>query len=321
MEDTLPLPAVPASAPAAPTPAPAPAPAPADSPAGTHTGTSAATPAAAFDALYDRHAAPLARQAYLLTGCPRTARRAVEHAFRLAWRRWPEVAVDRDPGGWIRAAAHDYALAPWRRRPRTRRRWLLRRWWGRAAGPPPLFGTLLTLPASYRRALVLYDGLALGLAETAAESQASTPATANRIIRGHRVLTDPLPELRDAPPTEQSRILREELTALAAGQPAPPRAARAVRQASERAVRRWTRAAIAGAVLFLVLMGLTVAVTRNAETPASDPVRPEPAGSPAAGPTASPASTSSPTPSPTPTATSTATSTPAATPGQNARST
>ncbi|MDX2784892.1 RNA polymerase subunit sigma-70, partial [Streptomyces caniscabiei] len=73
------------------------------------------TPAQAFDALYAYCAPTLVQQTYLLTGQRRLAREAVERAFQLAWHRWPEVAVDRDPAGWVRAAAHDYALSPWRR--------------------------------------------------------------------------------------------------------------------------------------------------------------------------------------------------------------
>lgn len=36
----------------------------------------------------------------------------MERAFQLAWHRWPEVAVDRDPAGWVRATAYEYALSP-----------------------------------------------------------------------------------------------------------------------------------------------------------------------------------------------------------------
>lgn len=70
------------------------------------------TPGQAFDALYAYCAPTLVQQTYLLTGQHRLAREAVEQAFQLAWQRWPEVAVDRDPAGWVRAAAHEYALSP-----------------------------------------------------------------------------------------------------------------------------------------------------------------------------------------------------------------
>lgn len=74
--------------------------------------TATLTPAQAFDALYAFCAPALVRQAYLLTGRRELARESVERAFQLAWHRWPEVAVDPDPAGWIRATAYDCALSP-----------------------------------------------------------------------------------------------------------------------------------------------------------------------------------------------------------------
>ncbi|MCG0069896.1 RNA polymerase subunit sigma-70, partial [Streptomyces tricolor] len=83
--------------------------------------TPALTPAQAFDALYAFCAPALVRQTYLLTGRRELARESVERAFQLAWQRWPEVARDRDPAGWVRAVAYDCALSPWHRfRPRYR---------------------------------------------------------------------------------------------------------------------------------------------------------------------------------------------------------
>lgn len=78
------------------------------------------TPAQAFDALYAYCAPALVRQTYLLTGRRELARESVERAFQLAWHRWPEVAMDRDPAGWVRATAHEFALSPWHKmRPGT----------------------------------------------------------------------------------------------------------------------------------------------------------------------------------------------------------
>ncbi|MFF3150714.1 helix-turn-helix domain-containing protein, partial [Streptomyces sp. NPDC057927] len=65
------------------------------------------TPDQAFDALYAFCAPALVRQTYLLTGRRELARESVECAFQLAWYRWPEVAMDRDPAGWVRATAHE----------------------------------------------------------------------------------------------------------------------------------------------------------------------------------------------------------------------
>lgn len=159
------------------------------------------TPAQAFDALYAFCAPALVRQSYLLTGRRDRAREAVERAFQLAWQRWPEVAHDRDPAGWMRALAYDCALSPWYRfLPRNR-----------IPDPPPepadraLQHALLRLPPSYRRTLVLYDGVGLDLPETAAETEASTPATANRLMHAREAVAARLPELAD--PAELHRRL------------------------------------------------------------------------------------------------------------------
>lgn len=72
----------------------------------------ALTPAQAFDALYAFCAPALVRQTYLLTGRRELARESVERAFQLAWHRWPEVAMDPDPAGWVRATAYECALSP-----------------------------------------------------------------------------------------------------------------------------------------------------------------------------------------------------------------
>lgn len=159
------------------------------------------TPAQAFDALYAFCAPALVRQAYLLTGRRERAREAVERAFQLAWQRWPEVAHDRDPAGWVRATTYDCALSPWHRcLPRNR-----------VPDPPPdpadraLQHSLLRLPPSYRRTLVLYDGVGLDLPETAAETEASTPAAANRLMHAREAVAACLPELAD--PAELHRRL------------------------------------------------------------------------------------------------------------------
>jgi DNA-directed RNA polymerase specialized sigma24 family protein len=139
------------------------------------------TPEEAFDGLYEQAAEGLVRQVVLLTGDAGFARRAAVHAFRLAWQRWPEVARDDDPVGWVRAAAYDYALAPWRRRlPGWRR--------ARPAPCGPLAAALLELPPPRRRAVLLCDGLGLGLAEVALEVEAGTAATAARIAGAREAL-------------------------------------------------------------------------------------------------------------------------------------
>ncbi|WP_323184638.1 RNA polymerase subunit sigma-24 [Streptomyces sp. NBC_00199] len=220
------------------------------------------TPAQAFDALYAFCAPALVRQTYLLSGRRELARESVEQAFQLAWQRWPEVAVDPDPAGWVRAAAYEYALSPWHRfRPRYRH-----------PEPPPaeapdraLLDVLLTLPATYRRTLLLYDGVGLDLPETAAETEASTPAAAYRLLHAREAVAARLPEL--ASPDVLHRRLAEVASAERLRAPRPP----AVRLGGERRARFWSRAAIA---FTIAIIGATALTARTAPTRYEPPVPP-----------------------------------------------
>ncbi|MFE7122215.1 helix-turn-helix domain-containing protein, partial [Streptomyces sp. NPDC057654] len=234
--------------------------------AGTAAPATPATPTDAFDALYERHAASLARQTYLLTGRPRLGRRAVERAFQLAWEQWPDVAVDQDPAGWVRAAAYEHALSPWHRL--------------RPGGEPPtrperdaaLLHAMLSLPASYRRTLLLHDGVGLGLPETAAETEATTPAAANRLVHARAAVAELLPELRGLSPAARGAALRERFGALAAALPVTMTAARLVRADGERLTRRTTRAALGLTAVIAVATAFTVL---TAEGPAQHRPRPQ----------------------------------------------
>ncbi|MFE9169940.1 RNA polymerase sigma factor [Streptomyces kebangsaanensis] len=219
------------------------------------------TPTQAFDALHAFCAPALVRQAYLLTGRHERARAAVEEAFQLAWQHWSEVARDRDPAGWVRAAAYECALSPWRRLvPRNR-----------VPDPPPdpadraLQQVLLRLPPSYRRTLVLHDGVGLGLPETAAETEASTPAAANRLMHAREAVAARLPELAD--PAE----LHRRLVRLGAAEHLGTAGPTAVRTAGEHRTRLWTRSAIAFTV---TVVGATVLTLRTAPTHCPAPVSP-----------------------------------------------
>ncbi|MEU5364723.1 helix-turn-helix domain-containing protein [Streptomyces sp. NPDC005925] len=222
----------------------------------------ARTPAQAFDALYTCCAPSLARQAYLLTGRRDLARESVERAFQVAWERWPEVARDRDPAGWVRATTYEYALSPWQRfRPRLRRH-----------GPPPagpsarsLLDALLTLPRPYRRTLLLYDGVGLALPETAAETEATSPAAANRLLHAREAVAARLPELSDPD------ALRHRLADLASAERLRAAKPQTVRRTSERRARFWTRAAIA---FTAALIGTTALTLRSAPTRYEPPVPP-----------------------------------------------
>ncbi|MFE0703705.1 sigma factor-like helix-turn-helix DNA-binding protein [Streptomyces sp. NPDC058872] len=223
----------------------------------------ALTPEEAFDALY-AHAAPgLVHQTYLLTGRRRLSRESVEHAFHHAWQHWPEVAVDADPVGWVRAAAYEYALSPWHR---------FRRAHKHPDAPPTeanrraLLGALLELPPPYRRTVLLYDGLGLDLPETAAETEASTPAAANRLLHARTVLARRLPELSE--PEELHRRLGT-LVAEAPTTTLPP--ARAVRTGSEHRTRTWTRAVLWVTAALIGVTGFTAATAPTRYIPVNAP--------------------------------------------------
>ncbi|MFB7081548.1 sigma factor-like helix-turn-helix DNA-binding protein [Streptomyces sp. NPDC056308] len=225
--------------------------------------------AEAFDALYAHCATALLHQTFLLTGRSGRSQESVARAFALAWERWPEVAVDRDPVGWVRAAAYEYATSPWHRLRRTHRRF----------DPPPaepgaraLLDALLALPPSYRRTLLLYDGVGLDLPETAAETEASTPAAASRLMNARAAVAERLPELAESSsPGEQSALLHQRLGALALTRaPAPLPPPGVIRTNSERRAQLWTRAAVSFTALIigLTLFTLATAPTRY-ETPES----------------------------------------------------
>jgi DNA-directed RNA polymerase specialized sigma24 family protein len=220
------------------------------------------TPAQAFDALYAFCAPALVRQTYLLTGRRELARESVERAFQLAWQRWPEVAVDRDPAGWVRILAYEYALSPWHRlRPRYRSPE------APVADPADraLMAVLMQLPPSQRRTLLLYDGVGLDLPETAAETEASTPATAYRLMNARSAIADRLPDLADPSDLHERLVSLASRERLRAAQPP------AVRTGSERRARFWTRAAIAFTV---TLIGTTALTLRTAPTHYEPPVAP-----------------------------------------------
>ncbi|MFI8961307.1 sigma factor-like helix-turn-helix DNA-binding protein [Streptomyces sp. NPDC053493] len=221
------------------------------------------TPEQAFDALYAYVAPGLVHQTYLLTGRRRLSRESVEYAFHHAWQHWPEVAVDRDPVGWVRAAAYEYALSPWHRFRRRHRH---------PDSPPTeasrraLLAALLELPPPYRRTVLLYDGLGLDLPETAAETEASTPAAGNRLLHARTVIGQRVPELADP------EVLHERLSCLVAEAPTatlPP--ARSVRSGSERRIRLLTRAVFGVTAVLIGLTAFTVVTAPTRYIPVNAP--------------------------------------------------
>ncbi|MGW0703382.1 helix-turn-helix domain-containing protein [Streptomyces sp. NPDC002867] len=222
-------------------------------------------PAEAFDALYAYAAPELLRQTYVLTGRRGLSQESVERAFHLAWQHWPEVAVDRDPTGWVRAAAYDCALSPWQRlRPAHRdadeplddpdRRALMQAFQG--------------LPPSYRRTLLLYDGVGLDLPGTAAETEASTPATVSRVLNARAAVAERLPRLAE------TAVLRDELGALVGAAPTPRLIpAGAVRTGCERRAEMWTRAVVAATTLIVLATALALLTSPRQYEPPVPPSR------------------------------------------------
>lgn len=217
-------------------------------------------PEEAFDALYAGAAPALVRQTYLLTGRRRLSLESVEHAFHLAWQRWPEVAVDRDPAGWVRAVAYEYAMSPWNRLRSVHR------YPDELPADDPrgvLLEALQELPPAYRRTVLLHDGLGLGLPETAAETEASTRAAANRLLHAREALAERLPELTD------TSLLRDRLRALVGAGPEPLMTpASTVRSGCERRARTWTRTvATATALMAAATVFTVVTAPRQYEPP------------------------------------------------------
>ncbi|MER5519139.1 sigma factor-like helix-turn-helix DNA-binding protein [Streptomyces sp. NPDC002763] len=231
-------------------------------PSGEAVPSAALTPTQAFDALYAFCAPALVRQTYLLTGRRELAREAVERAFQLAWQNWPQVARDRDPAGWVRAVAHECALSPWHR---------FRLRYRQPEAPPAdaadraVLEALLQLPPSYRRTLLLYDGVGLDLPETAAETEASTPAAARRLTHARRAVAARVPELADP------AALHRRLTELASTERLRAARPTAVRTGSERRTRFWTRSALAFTATIIAATTLTL---RTAPTHYEAPIGP-----------------------------------------------
>ena len=231
----------------------------------------AVTAQAAFDALYVYAAPALVQQTYLLTGSRRLAFESTEQAFHQAWERWPEVARDPDPVGWVREQAHEYALSPWHRF-----RWLVT-----PPGPQPsdpVWQAFLALRPLHRRAVLLCDGLGLSVGEAAAETHASTPATRNRLVHARAVLHERL-QGEDVP---RQWIRQQLLQAQASTLPQPW----SVRDGSERRVRALTRTVALVTAALIGWIAVTVATTpghyESVDRPRTTHDRTSPAGPPAA---------------------------------------
>jgi hypothetical protein len=124
---------------------------------------------------------------------------------------------------------------------------------------------LLELPPAYRRTLVLYDGVGLDLPETAAETEASTPAAANRLTHARQAVAAQIPALADP------AVLHRRLTELASSERLLAAKPTAVRACGERRNVFWTRAAIAFTV---AIIGSTALTLQTAPTHYEPPIAP-----------------------------------------------
>lgn len=203
-------------------------------------------PEAAFDALYAHSAGSLVHQAYLLTGHRRLAFESVEWAFQRAWERWPEVTADPDPAAWVRAQAYDYALAPWHRfRPGFRR--------VHPSAVDAVHQALLELPPQRRRAVLLCDGLGLGLFRAAAEMEATPSAARSRLLHARAHISRCVPTAEGPAARHLSALVGHVSTATL------PRAD-SVRRASEQRIRVLTTAAFAATAGLAFLVTAVAAV-------------------------------------------------------------
>ncbi|GAA4665971.1 hypothetical protein GCM10023324_16230 [Streptomyces youssoufiensis] len=160
---------------------------------------------------------------------------------------------------------------------------------------PALLDALLSLPRSYRRTLLLYDGVGLDLPETAAETEASTPATAGRLTHARQALVERLPELRRVPRDRLGAALHQRLGALAVAQPVRVRAAEAVRSGSEHTTTLMVRASVGLTALIAAATALTLVTSAESDAPTTGPTRPA-ATSPGPASSAPPSSSTPPSP-------------------------
>ncbi|WP_344623510.1 LuxR C-terminal-related transcriptional regulator [Kitasatospora arboriphila] len=161
--------------------------------------------------------ARLVQQTFLVTGSPHRAARSVRIALGAAALRWDEVAELPDPEGWVRAAAFESALSPWRRGGprRAGRRHLPHRRIkvkGERARRRPdenrptardraLLTAMHRLTRPQRRAVVLHDAVGLPVAAVAEEVESSTAAAAGRVLAAREELSRTVPEVVGADPS------------------------------------------------------------------------------------------------------------------------
>jgi RNA polymerase sigma-70 factor (ECF subfamily) len=125
----------------------------------------------AYDAFFAASWARLQGQAYVLTGSVEQAQDLTQEALLRAWTHWDRIAGYESPEHWTRRVLHNLCIQSWRKS-QVRR----------VADPGETVTTpeapddhvllaeaMRLLPGDQARALLLHDGLALTVAETATE--------------------------------------------------------------------------------------------------------------------------------------------------------
>ena len=160
---------------------------------------------AAFDAFYTASWGRLFGQAYVLTGDRETAQDLTQEALLRAWRRWDRIT---GPEAWTRKVLHNLCIESWRRgRTRSAHRPV-------DAPPTPdipvhhheLAQAMRDLPGDQARALLLHDGLAMTVPETAAELGVPEGTVRSWLSRSRKVVAARITqsEQSDQPPVRRS---------------------------------------------------------------------------------------------------------------------
>ncbi|GHJ50675.1 DNA-directed RNA polymerase sigma-70 factor [Catellatospora sp. TT07R-123] len=157
---------------------------------------------AAFEECYAAHFHSLTLQLNAYVGNLAEAQDMVQEAFCRALARWDSIAVYADPPAWVRRVAWNLATSGWRRR-RTALNFLLRQREEHVAEPNPdrvaLTRALATLPATQRRACVLFYIAQLTISEIAEQEGVAEGTVKSWLHRGRTTLAAQLAEARKEP--------------------------------------------------------------------------------------------------------------------------
>jgi RNA polymerase sigma-70 factor (ECF subfamily) len=140
-----------------------------------------------FSEFYGAHFQRIAVQLYAYLGDHAEAQDLAQEAFCRALEQWPRIAGYADPAGWVRRVSWNLATSRLRRL-RTALGFLARQREQHVEGPTPdrvaLIAALRELPATQRRALVLYHLGALGVAEIAEQEGVAEGTVRSWLTRG-----------------------------------------------------------------------------------------------------------------------------------------